>query len=138
MKILFDTNVILDVLLLRKPYHSATTYLLSEVEHGNIEGYVCPTTMATIAYLVTKVKRSEEAKKLIKNLVNIFELTKLNKSIFESVSGHKISDFEDAIIHESANLSYIDGIVTGNIKDFKHALIRIYDPEELAGILKSC
>jgi hypothetical protein len=28
--------------------------------------------------------------------------------------------------------------VTGNIKDFKHALIRIYDPEELAGILKSC
>lgn len=138
MKILFDTNVILDVLLLRKPYYSAATYLLSEVERGNIEGYVCPTTITTIAYLVTKVKGSEEAKKLIKNLINIFELTELNKSIFESASSYKISDFEDAVIHESANLSHIDGIVTRNIKDFKHALIRIYDPEELTGILKSC
>jgi len=137
LKILFDTNVILDVLLLRKPYHNAATYLISEVEQGNIEGYLCPTTITTIGYLVTKVKGSEEAKKLIRNLLNIFELSELNKSIFESASSHKISDFEDAVLHESANLSHIDGIVTRNIKDFKHALIKTYDPEELTGILKS-
>jgi len=137
LKILFDTNVILDVLLLRKPYHNAATYLISEVEQGNIEGYLCPTTITTIGYLVTKVKGSEEAKKLIRNLLNIFELSELNKSIFESALSHKISDFEDAVLHESANLSHIDGIVTRNIKDFKHALIKTYDPEELTGILKS-
>ncbi len=62
MKILFDTNVILDLLLLRKPYHNAATYLISEVERGNIEGYVCPTTITTIAYLVTKVKGSGGSK----------------------------------------------------------------------------
>ncbi len=70
-------------------------------------------------------------------MINIFELTELNESIFKSASSHKISDFEDAVLHESANLSHIDGIATRNIKDFKHALIRTYDPEELTGILKS-
>lgn len=137
MKILFDTNVILDVLLLRKPHHNAATYLLSEVEHGNIEGYLCPTTITTIGYLVAKVKGSAEAKKLIKNILNIFQLTGLNKSVFESACSHKISDFEDAVLHESASLSQMDGIVTRNGKDFKHAALKIYDPEELVGILKS-
>ncbi|MBU0712430.1 PIN domain-containing protein [bacterium] len=137
MKILFDTNIILDVLTLRKPYYTAATYLLSELEQGNIEGYLCPTTITTIGYLVSKVKRSNETKKLIKNLLNIFELTVLNKSVFEFACSHKISDYEDAVLHESASLSHIDGIVTRNGKDFKYASLKVYDPEELIGIIKS-
>jgi len=137
MKILFDTNVILDVLLLRKPYYTSATYLLSEAEQGNIEGYLCPTTITTIGYLVTKVKGSDEAKKLITNLLNIFELTGLNKSVFKTACNHKIDDFEDAVLHESGRISNIEGIVTRNVKDFKYASIKVYDPEELIGIIRS-
>jgi len=137
MKILFDTNIILDVLLLRKPYYPSATFLLSEVEKGNVGGYLCPTTLTTIGYLVTKVKGANEAKKLIKNLLNIFELTGLNKSIFETACSHKINDYEDAVLHESARSSNIEGIVTRNVKDFKYASVKVYDPEELIGIIKS-
>lgn len=137
MKILFDTNIILDVLLLRKPYYPSATFLLSEVEQGNIEGYLCPTTLTTIGNLVTKIKGADEAKKLIKNLLNIFELTVQNKSIFETACSHKINDYEDAVLHESARSSNIEGIVTRNVKDFKYASVKVYDPEELIGIIKS-
>ncbi|RKY55521.1 MAG: PIN domain nuclease [Candidatus Neomarinimicrobiota bacterium] len=137
MKILFDTNIILDVLLLRKPYYISATFLLSEVEQGNIEGYLCPTTITTIGYLITKLKGADEAKKLIKNLLNIFELTELNKSIFETSCSHKINDYEDAVLYESARSSNIEGIVTRNVKDFKYATVTVYDPEELIGIIKS-
>ena len=137
MKILFDTNIILDVLLLRKPYYTSATFLLSEVEQRKIEGYLCPTTITTIGCLVSKVKRADEAKEIIKNLLNIFKLTRLNKSILENACSHKISDFEDAVLHESANFSNLDCIVTRNLNDFKFASIKIYDPEELIGILKS-
>ncbi len=137
MKILFDTNIILDVLLLRKPYYASATFLLSEVERGNIEGYLCPITITTIGYLITKVKGSNEAKKLIKNLLNIFELTELNKPIFVTSCSHKINDFEDAVLHESARSSNIEGIVTRNVKDFKYTSVKVYDPEELIGIIKS-
>jgi len=137
MKILFDTNIILDILLLRKPFYTSATFLLSEVEQGNIEGYLCPTTITTIGYLVSKVKGADGSKKLIKNLLNIFKLTGLNKSIFENACDHKISDYEDAVLHESAQMNNIEGIVTRNIKDFKYASLKIYDPEELIGIIKS-
>ena len=137
MRVLFDTNIILDVLLLRKPYYTSATFLLSEVEQGNIEGYLCPTTITTIGYLVTKVKSASEAKRLIKNLLNIFKLTELPQQVFETACNHKISDYEDAVLHESAQLSNIEGIVTRNLKDFKYASLKIYDPEELAGIIKS-
>jgi len=137
MKILFDTNIVLDVLLLRKPYYTSATYLLSEVEQGNIKGYLCPTTITTIGYLITKVKGADEAKKLIKNILNIFELTELNKSILETSCSHKISDYEDAVLHESARSSNIEAIVTRNVKDFKYASVKVYDPEELIGIIRS-
>ena len=137
MKILFDTNIILDVLLLRKPYYTSATFLLSEVEQGDIEGYLCPTTITTIGCLVSKVKGANQAKRLIKNLLNIFNLTELSKSVFETARSHKISDFEDAVLHKSASLSNIEGIVTRNIKDFKFASLKVFDPEELIGIIKS-
>lgn len=137
MRILFDTNIILDVLLLRKPYYTSATFLLSEVEQGNIEGYLCPITITTIGYLITKAKGSDEAKKLIKNLLNIFELTELNKSIFEASCSHKIKDYEDAVLHESARSSNVEAIVTRNVKDFKYASVKVYDPEELTGIIRS-
>ena len=137
MKILFDTNVILDVLLLRKPYHYAATFLIAEVENCKIEGYLCPTTITTISYLVSRVKGANEAKRIIKNLLNIFELTQVNKSSLESALNHKISDYEDAVLHESASQIDLDGIVTRNIKDFKYASLKVYDPEELTGIIKS-
>ena len=137
MKILFDMNIILDVLLLRKPYYTSATFLLSEVEQGNIEGYLCPTTITTIGCLVSKVKGANQAKRLIKNLLNIFNLTELSKSVFETACSHKISDFDDAVLHESARLSNIEGIVTRNIKDFKFASLKVFDPEELIGIIKS-
>jgi len=137
MKILFDMNIILDVLLLRKPYYTSATFLLSEVEQGNIEGYLCPTTITTIGCLVSKVKGANQAKRLMKNLLNIFNLTELSKSVFETARSHKISDFEDAVLHESARLSNIEGIVTRNVKDFKYASLKVFDPEELIGIIKS-
>ncbi|MCK4447024.1 MAG: PIN domain-containing protein [Candidatus Marinimicrobia bacterium] len=137
MKILFDTNVILDVLLLREPFHQAATLLMTEVEKRNLEGYICPTTITTISYLISKVKGATEAKRLIQNLLNIFELTSLNKLIFESALTIKIIDYEDAVLHESALRSDVDGIVTRNTKDFKNASIKIFDPEELSGIIQS-
>jgi predicted nucleic acid-binding protein len=53
MRVLFDTNVILDVLLERRPFSESASKLLSRVEKGEITGLVCATTITTIYYLVT-------------------------------------------------------------------------------------
>ncbi len=51
---LFDTNIVLDVLLDREPFATTVAELFSYVERGNLPGYVCATTLTTVYYLLTK------------------------------------------------------------------------------------
>ena len=137
MKILFDTNVILDVMLLREPFLKSSAFLLAEVERRNIEGFVCSTTVTTIHYLVEKTKGRKTALSQIENLLKIFQVTQVDKSCLESALKSKIIDFEDAVLNESASRERVDGIVTRNEKDFKQSKLTIYNPEELLKILKA-
>ena len=137
MKILFDTNVILDVMLLRKPFFESSALILAEVERKNIEGFVCSTTITTIHYLVEKSKGRKEALAQIKNLLKIFQVSQVDKSCLESALSSKIKDYEDAVLEGSASIERVDGIVTRNEKDFKKSKLNIYNPEELLKILKS-
>jgi len=137
LKILFDTNVILDVMLLREPFLKSSAFLLAEVERRNIEGFVCSTTVTTIHYLVEKTKGRKTALSQIENLLKIFQVTQVDKSCLESALKSKIIDFEDAVLNESASRERVDGIVTRNEKDFKQSKLTIYNPEELLKILKA-
>ena len=137
MKVLFDTNVILDVMLLRDPFFKSSARILAEVERKNIEGFVCSTTITTIHYLVEKSKGRKVALSQIENLLKIFQVTQVDKSCLESALNSKITDFEDAVLNESAYRERVDGIVTRNEKDFKQSKLTIYNPEELLKILGS-
>ena len=137
MKILFDTNVILDVMLLRNPFYKSATLLLAEAERKKVKGFVCSTTVTTIHYLVEKAKGRKVALSQIENLLKIFQVSQVDKSCLESALSSKIKDFEDAVLNESAYRERIDGIVTRNIKDFQASKLTIYNPEELLKILKA-
>jgi predicted nucleic acid-binding protein len=137
LKILFDTNVILDVMLFRKPFFESSAFVLAEVERKNIEGFVCATTITTIHYLVEKSRGRAEALSQVKNLLKIFQVSQVDKSCLESALNSKIQDFEDAVLEESASRERVDGIVTRNESDFKHSKLAIYNPEELLRILTS-
>jgi predicted nucleic acid-binding protein len=137
MKILFDTNVILDVMLLRDPFYKPATQLMVEVENKKIDGYVCSITVTTIHCLVSKVKGVKEAKAHIENILNIFNVASVDKRILELSLHANFTDYEDAVIHEAGLRSNLDGIVTRNRTDFKRSKIPIFDPEELVKILRS-
>ncbi len=135
MKILFDTNVILDVMLLREPFFKKASLLIAEAEQKKIEGFVCATTVTTIYYLVEKVKDHKEASIQIENILNIFNVTEINRSVLESALHSRFLDFEYSVIHESARKNGIEGIVTRNRKDFEFSKIPVYDPDELLRLL---
>lgn len=135
MKILFDTNVILDVMLLRPPFYKSAALLLAEVERKHIAGYLSPTSVTTIYYLAQNAKGKNFAFKQIENLLKIFKITKVDKFCLQSALLSGISDFEDAVLNESALQAGLDGIVTGDIKNFRSSQIMIYNPDELLQML---
>ena len=64
MKILLDTNIVLDVLMDRMPFADAATELFSKVEDGTIIGYLCATTITTVYYLAAKTIGAPNAQEL--------------------------------------------------------------------------
>ena len=137
MRILFDTNVILDVLLDRGPFSWTAAKLFSKVETGEISGYVCATTITTLHYLASKVVGADSAIEEINKLMMLFEVAPVNRAVLDAALSSGFKDFEDAVVHESGVYKEIQGIVTRDSDGFKKSKINIYSPEELLLMLES-
>jgi predicted nucleic acid-binding protein len=137
LRILFDTNVILDVLLDREPFSSTAAKLFSKVEAGELAGYVCATTITTIHYLARKVIGADSAMEEINKLMVLFEVAPVNRAVLEAALSSQFNDFEDAVVNESAIYKEAQGIVTRDLKGFKKSKVNVYSPEELLLMLES-
>lgn len=137
MKTLFDTNVILDVLLNRKPHADIAANLLSKVERGEIQGLLCATTITTLYYLLQKTHTPNKANLHIQHLLQLFDIAPVNRAVVASALEIDFSDYEDAVLHQAALYFDADNIVTRNIKDFKRATLPCYEPAELLTVLNT-
>lgn len=137
MKVLFDTNIILDVLLDRKPFSEHASYLMSKVERSEIKGFLCATTVTTIHYLLSKYLDKEKAIDSINSIMALFEIASVNRLVIENALKSKFSDFEDSVLHESARHTGAEYIITRDIKDFKKSTIPVYTATEFLSMLES-
>lgn len=137
MIVLFDTNVILDHFLDRKPFSIHASYLFNAAEKGRLSGFLCATTITTIHYLTTKLLNAKSAKKIIKDLVTLFEIAPVNRSVLMDALNTHTTDYEDAVLQESALAVGIHTLVTRDQTDFKHAKLHVYSPGELVSILET-
>ena len=136
MNILFDTNVILDVLFDREPFSEPASQLLSLVERGEISGIICATTVTTIHYLSSKALGKNKSQNQIKNLITLFEIASVNRTVIEEALKSKFYDFEDSVIYHSAHHAGAEAIVTRDPKGFKKSNLPVFTPIELLKILQ--
>jgi len=135
MIVLFDTDVILDLLLDREPFAEAAAQIFSKVEKGDITGYVCATTVTTIHYLATKVAGISKARKSIQRLLSLLEVAPVNRAVLEGALEGKHDDFEDGVISEAAHHVGAKAIVTRNIRHYKDSVVPPYLPAEILEML---
>jgi predicted nucleic acid-binding protein len=131
MKVLFDTNVVLDVLLARKPHATAAAQLFALVERGEMQGSVCATTITTIHYLAARAVGPKRAEKHLRQLLSLFEVAPVTGAVVASALDLGFADFEDAVVHEAARACGASAIVTRNAKDFARASLPVLSPVEL-------
>lgn len=137
MRVLFDTNIILDVLLEREPFAALSAELVNQVETGKIEGFLCATTLTTIDYLVGKSQSKSQARTALKTLLTLFHIAKVDQKILTQAVDSGFSDFEDGAQYFSGRGVGIDAVLTRNPRDFKQADVPVYSPQELWGILST-
>lgn len=137
MRILFDTNVLLDLLLVRDPHVREAALITEYVEAHRLTGVVAATTITTLSYFVERAYSATQAREDIQNLLKLFEVASVGRKVLEDALAMGFEDYEDAVLHEAARAGQADGIVTRNTKDFDRAVLAIYSPLELLHVLQA-
>ena len=129
MKILVDTNVILDVLFEREPFVAHSSSIMGRVERRTLNGILCATTLTTIHYLTCKTIGKAKGSAAIKKLLQIYQVALVGQAILHALDSG-FNDFEHAVLYAAAIQAGAEAIITRNTKDFRLAEIPIFTPEE--------
>ncbi|MDR1270508.1 MAG: PIN domain-containing protein [Planctomycetaceae bacterium] len=136
MKVLIDTNIILDVLLNRQPYcrNAAKIVVLSEKEI--IESYISASAITDIYYITQKMyKDKQKTIDLIKKILEVVSIATITGNNIYQALDLEWNDFEDSvqyIVGESVSADYI---VIRNVNDFNNSTIKIVTPEQFIDII---
>lgn len=137
LKIIFDTNVILDVLLDRRPHALAASLLMVEVERRRLHGLVGATTVTTIHYLATRAIGATRAGRRVRDLLALFDVAAVCKAALNDALSLNFRDYEDAALHEAGRRAGATGIVTRDPGGFSRATLPVYAPDELLKMLRA-
>jgi predicted nucleic acid-binding protein len=131
VKILIDTNIVLDLILEREPFVESAIALFEQIERGNLEGYIAATTITNIFYIIRKAEGGEVAFAAIHRLLTGLRFCAVDRPTVETALSLGLKDFEDSIQLACATLDRLDAIVTRDRKDFIGSNLPIYSPTEL-------
>ena len=132
MKVMLDTNIILDVLLDREPFAEISDKLLRLCEKGTIEGYTTASCITDVFYFVRKhLHDTELSYDAMEKLIGILRICEVADRHIREALRLRRPDFEDALVAACAKSVSCDYIVTRDTKGFTDFEIPSLTPEEL-------
>ena len=134
-RILFDTNVVLDVLLDRQPYVEASAAVWVAVETGISEGFLAAHAVTTIHYLLRKEMGNIKARRIVSAILRVFGVATVDTAVVQEALHLPLSDFEDAVTAAAARLAGCECIVTRDPKGFRGSPVRVLTPEAVTPLL---
>lgn len=130
MRILLDTDVVLDVMRARAPFAQTSARLLDLAEKGLFEAYISSITPINIFHIARKAKSSGDLRLAVKQLLQTVHVCAIDHSALTNAFVLPFTDYEDAVQHAAATASKLDAIVTRNLKDYKNATLPVFSPTD--------
>jgi len=136
MRVLFDTNVIIDAAVPERAHHRVALQLFSRVDQGQITGLVTATSIATCWYVAT-VHHKVDPRPLFTVLEEIFSFAPMTRTALRAaLEGPDSADFEDLYQAAAGAEAGAGCVVTRNEADFTHSRLTAYHPGELTAMLR--
>ena len=132
MRILLDTNIIIDIIQKREPFFKDSLKTFEYAINNYIDCLISASSVADIYYILKQAKiPSKEIKGALIKLSQIVSFADLNENdLYNALNNESTSDIEDAIISEIAKRNDAGLIITRNTKNFKNSLVRAISPNE--------
>ena len=137
MKVLVDTNVVLDVFLKQEPFCEDSTVILYLAKGSIISAFFAAVSMTNVFYILRKNGKSrDEAYQELDKLAVIFKLAPTIKTTIANALALRWKDFEDAVQYVTAKESEVEYIITRNKDDFITTDIPCMTPTEFIAFLR--
>ncbi|MEM9391532.1 MAG: PIN domain-containing protein [Bacteroidota bacterium] len=136
MRVLIDTDVVLDFFLDRKPFSEEATKIFALCEAKRVQGFMTPVIFSNVYYILRQTASHEKVIEKLNQLMNFIGVLDMGRGTIIQALGSDFRDFEDALQHYSAVQSdFIDVILTRNVKDFKKSEIGVLTPQSFLKIV---
>ncbi len=135
MKVLIDTNVIIDVLQSREPWCRQGQEIFMAVANKKISGCITAKEAADIHFFSRKQfdgqeNVDEKARTILAKLFALFEVLDSLAEDCQNALGIRNGDYEDAMMMETSSRSGVDCIITRNKTHFSGGSVPVYSPDE--------
>lgn len=131
MKLLVDTNIIIDALTGREPFREAAEQIMLLAANQIEDMYITASSATDIYYLVRKhLHNTEQAKNAMTKLYQLFGILDVTADDCQNALLSNMKDYEDAVISCCAKRSKMDYIVTRNIKDYEKSKVKALLPND--------
>ena len=138
MKILIDTNVIIDALTSRVPWNKSAEKIFLMAANHTIDMYITASSATDIYYLIRKhLHSTESAKQIMGKLYSLVEILDVTGDDCLEALASPISDYEDAVVEKVVSRKKMEYIVTRNIKDYQAGNTKIILPDDFVKIIES-
>lgn len=131
IKVLADTNIVIDLLAERHPFYIDAAKLFSLADKKWLEVSVSALTYANTHFILSKEISSVQVKETLRKFKLLTTVLSLHNKIVElALNDNAFADFEDALQYHSAIESGQEAIITRNAKDFKASTIPVMSATE--------
>ncbi len=136
MLVLFDTNIILDVLEKRLPFYDSSKSALESCVSGNVTGFIALHSISNIFYILRKRYSAADRRRLLLDILDLLQIAGADhESVRNALQREDFADFEDCLQDECAKQIRADYIITRNTDDFSTSHIPAILPDDFLKIL---
>ncbi|MCD4728481.1 MAG: PIN domain-containing protein [Pirellulales bacterium] len=134
MRVLLDTNVILDIALERQPYYAPAARIIAASDFDRMHLFITASMATDVYYILRKFKGREHSLAFLADLLSSVDVCQVDKSVLVKALDSGFFDFEDAVQNAAAIESRIDAIVTRNKTHYKTSPLTVLAPEGLVAM----
>jgi predicted nucleic acid-binding protein len=131
VKVLLDTNILLDIVEKREPSFAASYEVILKSATKEIDAIIGAGSVTDIYYINRRnCGNDEQALNSIIDLLKVVTLVDTKAADIQEAIKLGFSDFEDAVIAATASREQAGYIITRNVKDFSKSSVPAISPAE--------
>ena len=138
MKVLIDTNVVLDALTSREPWKDSAEKIFLMAANYAVDMYITASSATDIYYLVRKYLHStRQAKQVMSKLYSFVGIVSVTGTDCMDALASPIMDYEDALVERVSIKAGMDCIITRNVKDYQYGTIKAILPDDFISLMEN-